>query len=191
MPYERLVKGYEVTPDRYVVIKPEELDSLDPKKTKTIEIEDFVDEPDRPDPLRRDLLHRAGNRGAKPYRLLLDAMTETGRVGIARFVMRTKEYLVALRPSGDTLELSTMIFADEIVDPAALEELQAAREAEATKRELDVAKQLIGSLQADSTPAAIATTTASACSTSSSARRRASRSRSSRSRSPRRARSPT
>ena len=76
VPYERLVKGYEVTPDRYVVITPEELDSLDPKRTRTIEIEDFVDAgADRPDPLRRDLLRRAGDQGgAKPYRLLLDAM---------------------------------------------------------------------------------------------------------------------
>jgi len=135
------------------VIKPEELDSLDPKKTKTIEIEDFVDE-GQIDPILYDATYyiAPATGGAKPYRLLLDAMTETGRVGIARFVMRTKEYLVALRPSGDTLELSTMIFADEIVDPGSLEELQAAKEAEATKRELDVAKQLIGSLQADFDP---------------------------------------
>jgi DNA end-binding protein Ku len=153
VPYERLVKGYEVTPDRYVVIKPEELDSLDPKKTRTIEIEDFVDE-SQIDPILYDSTYYVApaTGGAKPYRLLLDAMTETGRVGIARFVMRTKEYLVALRPSGDTLELSTMIFADEVVDPGSLEELQAAKEAEATKRELDVAKQLIGSLQADFDP---------------------------------------
>ena len=110
VPYERLVKGYEVTPDRYVVIKPEELDSLDPKKTKTIEIEDFVDE-GQIDPILYDATYyiAPATGGAKPYRLLLDAMTETGRVGIARFVMRTKEYLVALRPSGHTLELSTSI----------------------------------------------------------------------------------
>ena len=153
VPFERLVKGYEVTPDRYVVIKPEELDALDPKKTRTVEIEDFVDA-DQIDPIFYDSTYYVApaTGGAKPYRLLLEAMRETGRVGIARFVMRTKEYLAVLRPAGDTLELSTMLFADEIVDPKDLEELQATREADASKRELDIAKQLIGSLQAEFEP---------------------------------------
>ena len=150
VPYERLVKGYEVTPDRYVVITPDELDALDPKRTRTIEIEDFVDGA-QIDPILYDSTYylAPAQGGAKPYRLLLDAMAETGKVGIARFVMRTKEYLVALRPSEGTLELSTMLFADEVTDPQALEELAAVSETEASKRELDVAKQLIGSLAAD------------------------------------------
>lgn len=76
-------------------------------------------------------------------------MEETGKVGIARLVMRTKEYLVALRPTAGKIELSTMLFADEVVDPAAVEELAAASESEASDRELDVAKQLIGSLASD------------------------------------------
>jgi DNA end-binding protein Ku len=153
VPYERLVKGYEVTPDRYVVVKPEELDALDPKRTRTIEIEDFVDSGEI-DPILYDATYYVApaTGGAKPYRLLLEAMSETGKVGIARFVMRTKEYLAALRPSGDTLEISTMLFSDEVVDPEGLEELEASRDAEASKRELDVAKQLINSLEDDFDP---------------------------------------
>ena len=150
VPFDRLVKGFEVTPDRYVVVTTDELDSLDPKKTRTIEIEDFV-ESSQIAPILYDTTYYVApaQGGAKPYRLLADAMQQTGKVGIARFVMRTKEYLVALRPTDGTLELSTMLFADEIVDPAGVEELAAASEAQATERELDVAKQLIGSLAAD------------------------------------------
>ncbi len=150
VPFDRIVKGYEVTPDRYVVVSTEELDALDPRRTRTIEIEDFV-ESSQIAPILYDTTYYVApaQGGAKPYRLLVDAMEQTGKVGIARFVMRTKEYLVALRPSGGALELSTMLFADEVVDPSAVEELAAAAEAQTSERELDVAKQLIGSLAAE------------------------------------------
>ena len=153
VPYERLVKGYELTPDRYVVITPEELDSLDPKRSRTIEIEDFVDV-SQIDPILYDAPYYVApaEGGAKPYRLLLDAMAETNRVGIARMVLRTKEHVVALRATGPVLEMSTLLFADEVVDPAKIEELEAAAQVEPVKRELDVAKQLIGSLAAEFDP---------------------------------------
>lgn len=153
VPYERLVKGYELTPDRYVVITPEELESLDPKRSRTIEIEDFVDVAEI-DPILYDAPYYVApaEGGAKPYRLLLDAMAQTGRVGIARIVLRTKEHVVALRPTGPVLEMSTLLFADEVVDPAKIEELGAAAEIEPVKRELDIAKQLIGSLAAEFDP---------------------------------------
>src|SRR5262245_57519627 len=110
VPYEDIVKGYELTPDRYVVIEPGELETLEPKKTKTIEIEDFVELSDI-DPIFYDhpyyLAPAAG--GAKPYRLLLEAMRETGRVAIARVVIRSKEQLVALRPMGDEDRKSTRL----------------------------------------------------------------------------------
>ena len=145
--YEDIVKGFELSPDRYVVIEPDELSSLEPKKTKTIEIEDFVELGDI-DPILYDhpyyLAPAAG--GAKPYRLLLEAMEETGRVAIARVVIRSKEALVAIRPMGDVLGMSTMLFADEVVDPDKVDELAAARDVDTTKRELDIAKQLIDSL---------------------------------------------
>jgi DNA end-binding protein Ku len=149
VPYEDIVKGFELTPDRYVVVEPGEIETLQPKKTKTIEIEDFVELADI-DPIFYDHPYylAPGTGGAKPYRLLLDAMRESGRVAIARVVIRQKEQLVALRPMRDdhVLGMSTMLFPDEIVDPDNIDELGAAAEVETTDRELDIAKQLIESL---------------------------------------------
>ena len=101
VPYDRLVKGYDLGDDRYVVITPAELETLDPAKTKTIEIEDFV-ELAAIDPIFFDTTYylAPNTGGAKPYRLLLDAMEQSGRVGIARVVIRSKEALCALRPHG-------------------------------------------------------------------------------------------
>jgi DNA end-binding protein Ku len=145
--YEDIVKGFELSPDRYVIIEPDEMSALEPKKTKTIEIEDFVELTDI-DPILYDHPYylAPGAGGAKPYRLLLEAMEETGRVAIARVVIRSKEALVAIRPMGDVLGMSTMLFADEVVDPDKVDELAAARDVDTTKRELDIAKQLIDSL---------------------------------------------
>jgi DNA end-binding protein Ku len=153
VPYEEIVKGYEVSPDRYVLISPEELEALDPKATKTIDIEEFVSL-EEIDPIYYDhsyyLAPAAG--GAKAYRLLLDAMREEGKVGIGRLVLRTKQQLCALRPTGDVLTLSTMLFGDEVVAPDKLDELDAVEEAEASERELRMAEQLIESLSADFDP---------------------------------------
>jgi DNA end-binding protein Ku len=146
--YEDIVKGFELTPDRYVVIEPGELETLQPKKTKTIEIEDFVELSDI-DPIYYDHPYylAPGAGGSKPYRLLVEAMRETGRVAIARVVIRSKEALVALRPMDDhVLGMSTMLFADEIVDPDNIDEVEAIADVETTDRELDIAKQLIESL---------------------------------------------
>src|SRR5437763_15718382 len=130
VPYEEIVKGYELAKDRYVVIEPGELEALEPVKTRTIEIEDFV-ELDQIDPVYYDhpyyLAPGAGD--AKPYRLLLEAMRETRKVAIARVVIRQKESLVAIRPmEGDVLGMATLIFADEVVDPERIDDLEAARE---------------------------------------------------------------
>ncbi len=146
--YEDIVKGYELTPDRYVVIEPGELEALDPKKTKSIEIEDFVSH-DEIDPIYFDHPYylAPGPGGAKPYKLLLDAMRETGRVAIANVVIRSKQQLVAVRPMGDSaLSMSTMVYPDEVVDPSTLDELGAVEEVEVSQRELDIAKQLVDSL---------------------------------------------
>jgi len=147
VPYERLVKGYEIAPDSYVVISDEELDSLEPEKTRTIDIEDFVEESEIP-PIFYDHPYylAPGPGGAKPYRLLLEAMRETGKVAIARVVIRSKESLVAIRPSGDALEMSTMLFADEVTDPSRIEEMPDADEVKTTDKELAIAKQLVESL---------------------------------------------
>jgi DNA end-binding protein Ku len=153
VPYEEIVKGYELSPDRYVLISPEELEALDPKATKTIDIEEFA-KLEEIDPIYYDhsyyLAPAAG--GAKAYRLLLDAMRQEGKVGIGRIVLRTKQQLCALRPTGDVLTLSTMLFGDEVVSPDKLDELDAVEEAEASERELRMAEQLIESLSADFDP---------------------------------------
>lgn len=151
--YQDVVKGFEIAPDRYVVIEPGELETLQPKKTKTIEIEDFV-ELSQIDPVYYDHPYylAPGPGGAKPYRLLLEAMQETGKVAIARVVIRSKENLVALRPMGDVLGMATMIFADEILPPDRLDEVAEAAEVKTTKRELDIAKQLVDSLAGEFEP---------------------------------------
>jgi DNA end-binding protein Ku len=152
--YEDIVKGFEIGPDRYVIIEPGELESLDPKKTKTIEIEDFVDLTDI-DPILYDHPYylAPGAGGAKPYRLLLDAMRESGKVAIAKVVIRQKENLVAIRPmEGDVLGMATMIFADEVVDPDRIDELDSAREVEVNERELAIAMQLVESLSGEFEP---------------------------------------
>jgi DNA end-binding protein Ku len=153
VPYEAVVKGYEIAPERYVVIEPGELEALEPKKTKTIEIEDFV-ELSEIDPILYDHPYylAPGPGGAKPYRLLLEAMSETGKVAIARVVIRSKEALVAIRPMGDVLAMATMIFADEVLPSERLEEVSEAAEVKTTKRELDMAKQLVASLAGEFEP---------------------------------------
>jgi DNA end-binding protein Ku len=147
VPYERIVKGFELAPDRYVVITNEELDALDPEKTRTIDIEDFVEQAEI-DPIYYDHPYylAPGPGGAKPYRLLLDAMRETGKVAIARVVIRSKESLVAIRPAGEVLEMSTMLFADEVNDPSRLDDLPDPADVKTTDRELAIAKQLVDSL---------------------------------------------
>jgi len=153
VPYEDIVKGYELAPDRYVVVEPDELATLQPKKTKTIEIEDFV-ELSQIDPIFYDHPYylAPGPGGAKPYRLLLEAMAESERVAIARVVIRSKEQLVAIRAMGDVLEMATMLFADEIASPDQLDELPDPKEVKTTKREVDIAKQLIDSLAGEFEP---------------------------------------
>ncbi len=152
--YEDIVKGYELTPDRYVVIEPGELEALDPKKTKAIEIEDFVSL-DEIDPIYYDHPYylAPGPGGAKPYKLLLDAMRETGRVAIAKVVIRSKQQLVAVRPMGENaLGMATMVFPDEIIDPSTIDELAAVDDVEVNERELAIAKQLVDSLTGDFDP---------------------------------------
>src|SRR6201986_2764405 len=127
VPYEDIVKGFEITPDRYVVITNEELDALDPRATKTIDIEEFVDLSEI-DPIYYDhnyyLAPTAG--GAKAYRLLLDAMRDSGKVGIGKVVLRSKQQLAALRPTGDVLTLTTMLWGAGGLSPVRPAELEAA-----------------------------------------------------------------
>src|SRR5215211_1295729 len=153
VPYEQIVKGYEIGPDRYVTIDPDELESLEPQKTRTIDIEDFVDL-EEIDPIYYDhpyyLVPDTG--AAKAYRLLLDAMDDADKVAIARVVLRSKEHLVAVRPRDGVLAMETMLFADEVIAPDSLDEVPADGNVKTSKRELEMAKQLIESLTSDFEP---------------------------------------
>ena len=153
--YESLVKGYELTRDSYVIINPDELDSVEPEKSRTIDIEDFVDLSDI-DPIYYDHpYYLVPDKGAaKAYGLLLNAMKESGRVAIARVVLRSKEQLVAIRPNRDAtlLMMETMIFADEVVPPEDLDGLPDSDDLKASDRELKMAQQLIDSLATDFAP---------------------------------------
>jgi DNA end-binding protein Ku len=153
IPYEQIVKGYEIGPDKYVTITPEELESVEPERTRTIDIEDFVDL-EQIDPIFYDHpYYLAPDKGAaKPYKLLLDAMEESDKVAIARVVIRSKQSLVAIRAKDNVLMMETMLFADEIVPTDAIEELAATDGGKTTKRELGMANQLIESLSSEFEP---------------------------------------
>jgi len=142
---EHTVKGYEVSPGEYVVVKESELEAAAPKKSKTIEMEDFVDL-DQIDPVYFDRPYYVvpQEQGVKAYRLLVEAMEKSKRVGIARFVMRNKEYLCALRPQEGALILETMHFSDEVIPVADVDGVP--HKAKSDERELKMASQLIESL---------------------------------------------
>jgi DNA end-binding protein Ku len=150
VPYEEIVKGYEIAPEQYVVIEPDELNALDPKATQTIDIEEFVSL-DQIDPIFYENAYYLvpDKRSEKAYALLTAAMAETGKVAIAKFVMRTKQYLAAVRPDGGALVLSTMLYADEVVPVDSIEGLPAPGEIDLSDKELQMAEALIDSLTAD------------------------------------------
>ncbi len=153
--YDQIVKGYELTKDHYVVLTPDELDALDPAKTRTVDIEDFVDL-EEIDPVYYDHpYYLVPDKGAaKAYALLLGAMKEANKVAIARVVLRSKEQLVAIRPSGDgdVLMMETMLFHDEVVPSDDIDDMPDADDLKATDRELKMAQQLIDSLSSEFDP---------------------------------------
>ncbi len=154
VPYENIVKGYELTKERYVVITPDELEALDPERSRTIDIEDFVDIEDI-DPIYYDHpYYLVPDKGAaKAYGLLLQAMQESDKVAVARVVLRSKEQLVAIRPAaGGVLMMETMIFADEVVPTDEIDDLPEAKDLKVSDREVKMAQQLIDSLSSDFQP---------------------------------------
>jgi DNA end-binding protein Ku len=153
VPAEAIVKGYQLSSGDYVLVGDDELAALDPEATRTIDIEQFVDLSEI-DPIFYDAAYYAAPDKAarKPYALLLKAMEEQGRVAIARFVMRSKQYLCALRPDDGVLVLSTMVYADEVNDPHEFSELEGMDDVEVTDRELRMARQLVDSLTEDFQP---------------------------------------
>ncbi len=153
VPFEQIVKGFELTKDRYVVITPDEFDALDPERSRTIQIEDFVDQEDI-DPIYYDHpYYLVPDKGSeKAYGLLLNAQEASGKVAIARVVLRSKEQLVAIRPSGDLLMMETMIFHDEVVPHDEIDDLPDSKSLKVSDREVKMAQQLIDSLSSDFDP---------------------------------------
>jgi DNA end-binding protein Ku len=150
--YSEIVKGYEIRRGEYVIVEPEELEGLAPESSRSIEIEEFVDLAEI-DPLFFEHSYYLIPDGpaARPYALLAEAMEGTGKVGIGRFVLRTKQYLAALRPRQGALVLSTMLFADEVVDIAELG-VPTTRDTRPSDRELTMARQLVSSLSGEWEP---------------------------------------
>ena len=148
---EHTVKGYEIEKDRFVVVRQDELDAARPKGTKAIEILDFVDL-DEIDPLYFDRPYYVAPKpeGAKPYKLLLEAMEKTGKVGIAKVVMWNREYLAALRPLDGALVMETMHYEDEVVPQERVAGLEV--KAKVDDRELKMATQLVDSLSTSFKP---------------------------------------
>lgn len=154
VPFDDIVKGYEIAKGRYVLIGPDELEKLKPRATHTIDVEDFVNLHDI-DPLFFEKTYyvvpeeRVG--AVKAYALLLRAMDEAGKVAIARIVMRDKQHLAAVRPLDGVLALSTMRFADEVVAREGDVAVDVDRAA-VSERELDLARQIIDSLASEWDP---------------------------------------
>jgi DNA end-binding protein Ku len=148
--YNDIVKGYEIASDQYVVVTKDELDELNPKKTRAIEIQDFVDLDDI-DPIYFDHPYYLGpDKGAeRAYALLVKAMDEAHKVAVARFVLRNRESLAAIRPMDGVLTMATMRFADEVVTPDELEDVLGEEVEAPKKKELEMAKALIDSLTSD------------------------------------------
>ncbi|MGI8757398.1 MAG: Ku protein [Acidimicrobiales bacterium] len=153
VPYERIVKGYELSSGRHVVISDDDLAAIDPTASRTIDLLEFVPQ-ESIDPLYYDAAYYLGPdpATAKPYALLLRAMAEADKVGIARFVMRGKEHLCALRPDEGVLVLSTMRYADEVRTTEDIAEIETANEVQLSDAELAMAGQLIASLDATFDP---------------------------------------
>lgn len=146
IPLGEIVKGYEIAPDRYVPVEASELQALEPLFTRTIQVEDFV-ALEEIDPIYFDRPYHLvpGPGGAHPYRLLLHAMRDTGKIAIGRIVMRSKERLVAIRPRENALLMLTMSYAEEVNPTIGLRELEGI-DGEVDERELDVARRLVASI---------------------------------------------
>ena len=118
--YDKIVKGHETSSGEYVMVEPDELDDIAPGRSRSLEIDMFVDL-DEIDPMffqKSYYLAPSDSENASSYALLRDALAKSNRAGIASFVMRGKEYLAAIRADDAVLVLETLFFADEIRDPA-------------------------------------------------------------------------
>ena len=152
VPDEHIVKGYEVSKGRYVLVDPDDLEPFIPAATRTVDLEEFVEQRDIDPIYYENAYYVAPDANPKPYVLLARAMEEAGKVAIGRFVMRNKQYVAALRAQDGKLMMSTMVFADEVVDPSAIEELDVLDEVDVSAKEVSMAEALVESLTAPFEP---------------------------------------
>jgi DNA end-binding protein Ku len=152
VPQDRIVRGFDLGGGEYVILSEEELESAEPKKSRQVEISDFVEQADI-DPVYFRSSYYLAPEGAgadKAYALLRQAMADAGRVAIATLVMRNKEYLVAIRPEDEVLALHTMYFSDEVRSPG--RDIALPDTEDVTDRELSMAQLLIESMESDWDP---------------------------------------
>ena len=145
VPNDEIVKGYELSSGEYVVVDPDELEALEPENAHSIDIADFVELADI-DPIYYETAYymSPGKGAAKPYSLLVAAMAQSGKAAIARFIMRTKEHLVIMRPVDNAITLSTLYYADEVMT---LDEVPGIpKSAQPSKQELNMAIRLVDSM---------------------------------------------
>ena len=153
VPDDHIVKGFEVSKERYILVDPDELEPFIPAATKTVDLEEFVDLEDI-DPVFYDSAYYvAPGSNPKPYVLLAAAMESSGKVAIGRFVMRNKQFTAAIRAEDGLLVMSTLAYADEVLDPATIEELQGLEDVSVTDKEIAMAESLVDSLTAAFDPA--------------------------------------
>ena len=149
---DHIVKGYEISKGRYVVVDRDELEPFMPVATKSVDLEEFVDLADI-DPVYFDTAyHLAPDGPPKPYVLLARAMEASGKVAIGRFVMRNKQYTAAIRAEEGRLVMSTLAYADEVIDPSDIDELNGLESVEVNDKEVAMAESLVASLAADFQP---------------------------------------
>ncbi len=151
VPYKQIAKGYETSSGEYVLLSQDEIDAAAGKRSRLIELERFVPrEQIEPEYHDRAYYLGAGDDGARPYRLLREALGKTDRAGVGRWVFHNREYLVAVRPHEDLLALHTLRFADELLDPGDLDLPAPSRKP--NSRELDMARRLVETLDAPFDP---------------------------------------
>lgn len=145
VPYENIVKGYEYQKGDYVILDPEDFEKASPKKTKTVEIENFVEE----DEVESKLINKPyfiepDKKAEKAYVLLREALKKSKKVGIGKIVFHDKEHLSMIKPEGEALMLVTLRYQDELRSP---DDLHIPDKSKYTQKELDMAISLINQLE--------------------------------------------
>ncbi len=150
VPWDQIVKGYEYEKGKYVVLKEEDFERVDLEATQTVDIQDFVDQ-EEIDPMYfyKPYYLEPQKGGDKAYVLLRDALKDSNKVGIAKVVIKTRQYLAGVKPEDGALVLELMHFADELADT---EKLHVPKKAEVGKREMNMAKSLIDSMSSKWNP---------------------------------------